>query len=689
MVMSVPVPCAGSGTTPGERNADLRPKATAHPHEVRPSRVTAVANRDRTRFGASRMSLPPSRVNASRRSYAADATSGTAPPVGVQFKLDIGSIHDPLEAEADAAADAVMRMPQSRAPAQAEAAHARRKCAACEEEEPILQAKPAAAHKPGGPVPPSVHQVVTSSGQPLDRQTRSFFEPRFGRDLSGVRIHTDSDAAASARSVGALAYTVGSHVVFGPAQYSPNTDSGRRLVAHELAHVFQQGSAGETIQRSLARDAGPRADAAAVDKVVAALQEPQENGVGNYQTACDVLNGMWMAVMLPSLEQLQQRGFFELLQGNCPTMPRVQAALAAVSAKGTPAAGRIDADPAFAALPEPQQHEVATYLSLPWPIRQQPKPSPAASGLTTGEVLAVIAITAVVVGAVVLLTVPGGQGGGVAILAIVLSTGAGDATAGVVIAESAEATVALVTAGEATATGTVLATTETAAAAAETAAATTTAAEATAATTTSATTSAATTTAAETAAATTTSSAATIAAVTTAGLATASTTISTDSPSAEDKKKPDQPCQVNVIYSQLDNLGRAGPVSAVLANPLPPGQEPVENPSGWATPNCGSWQKDLGGMEQARGHLLAKTLGGKGTKDNLVVLAQSKNLEMFHQFERQVKRYVESNADACVQYLATPVYDGDWLCPGEIVLSAVDLNGSFLLNLVVANSLPH
>jgi outer membrane protein OmpA-like peptidoglycan-associated protein len=75
-------------------------------------------------------------------------------------------------------------------------------------------------------------------------------ESRFSRDLSAVRVHTGNDAAASARAVNALAYTVKNHVVFGAHQYQPSTTSGRRLLAHEMAHVIQQdGSGGISLQR--------------------------------------------------------------------------------------------------------------------------------------------------------------------------------------------------------------------------------------------------------------------------------------------------------------------------------------------------------------------------------------------------------------------------------------------------------
>ena len=88
--------------------------------------------------------------------------------------------------------------------------------------------------------PPLVNEVLRSPGQPLDSQTRAFFEPRFGYDFGKVRVHMDSRAAASSRAVGAAAYTVGSDIVFASGRYAPNTSAGRSLLAHELTHVVQQ-----------------------------------------------------------------------------------------------------------------------------------------------------------------------------------------------------------------------------------------------------------------------------------------------------------------------------------------------------------------------------------------------------------------------------------------------------------------
>ena len=91
--------------------------------------------------------------------------------------------------------------------------------------------------------PSLVKDVVGSGGgSPLDRDTRGFMESRLGADFSDVRVHTDGKATESARSVQAYAYTVGNDVVFQSDKFAPDSDSGQRMLAHELTHVVQQRS---------------------------------------------------------------------------------------------------------------------------------------------------------------------------------------------------------------------------------------------------------------------------------------------------------------------------------------------------------------------------------------------------------------------------------------------------------------
>ncbi len=115
-------------------------------------------------------------------------------------------------------------------------------CEECRSKQMSLQRSPAQHTTQSTTVPPIVHEVLGSSGQPLDAGTRAFMEPRFGHDFSRVKVHTDAKAAESAHSVNALAYTVGRDLVFGQGQYAPESSAGKKLLAHELSHVVQQGN---------------------------------------------------------------------------------------------------------------------------------------------------------------------------------------------------------------------------------------------------------------------------------------------------------------------------------------------------------------------------------------------------------------------------------------------------------------
>lgn len=175
-------------------------------------------------------------------------------PMTVQAKLKVNKPGDLYEQEADRIADRVMRMPD---PHLQRACACGGKCAKCRagqegEEQEHLQTKQDPTHEAAEDVAPAlVHEVLHTPGQPLDPGTRAFFEPRFGHDFSQVRVHTDAKAAQSAASVGALAYTVGRHIVFAEP-FKPRMASDPTLLAHELVHVVQQGvpasDAGKTVE---------------------------------------------------------------------------------------------------------------------------------------------------------------------------------------------------------------------------------------------------------------------------------------------------------------------------------------------------------------------------------------------------------------------------------------------------------
>lgn len=196
--------------------------------------------------------------------------------------LRVSRPDDPAEIEADAIADRVMRIPAVNANQKALDLGAfgikdhtsglpiHRKCNACDDEEEGLtenvvlrkEALPLAAPIPPADSPPAIRNVIDSGGRPLDPQSRDFFEPRFGLDLSGVRIHTDAAASRSAESVDAKAYTMANNIVFGSGEYKPETDSGKQLLAHELVHTIQQKSPGTIHRKGNGRPA-PKTNAAA------------------------------------------------------------------------------------------------------------------------------------------------------------------------------------------------------------------------------------------------------------------------------------------------------------------------------------------------------------------------------------------------------------------------------------------
>jgi len=236
----------------------------------------------------------------------------------IQTKLTINEPGDKYEQEADRVAEQVMRMPN---PATAEegadvsgrarGARLQRMCSECEEElhrqpmeeeeavlgqapriqrmcsecEEELHRQPVEGEKKvlqTGVFPdqtarlaPDVEANINAlrgGGQPLPQSVRAFFEPRFGHDFSRVRVHTDAEATQSAQAMNALAYTVGRDVVFGAGRYVPESADGKRLLAHELAHVVQQANAA-AVQNQMQLRPTNDAQEAEADQVTSQLVE--------------------------------------------------------------------------------------------------------------------------------------------------------------------------------------------------------------------------------------------------------------------------------------------------------------------------------------------------------------------------------------------------------------------------------
>jgi len=202
---------------------------------------------------------------------------------GVQAKLTIGQSNNKYEQEADSVADNVMRMPEPKLQRQPEAEEEeeviqtkslsnqitpvvqRQEQPSDEEDEELqtksqdgmlqrqaevedeetIQTRSSSNHTATvGETTNSRIQSLKGGGQPLPANQRNFYESRMGYNFGGVRIHTDSNAADTAQSVQAKAFTVGNNIVFNSGQYVPNNDESKRLLAHELTHVIQQGQSG-------------------------------------------------------------------------------------------------------------------------------------------------------------------------------------------------------------------------------------------------------------------------------------------------------------------------------------------------------------------------------------------------------------------------------------------------------------
>lgn len=169
---------------------------------------------------------------------------------GIHPKLTVSNPGDPDERDADAMADRVMSQREPTGdmapitPSSSTAALAR-KCSGCEREDEdenrIARAAESSAAVPAAAVADAA-SAVASGGMPLPAAELKFFEPRFGRDLRGIRVHTGPQAHRAATGINALAYSHGRNIAFANGQYAPGCFAGRKLLAHEMAHVVQSYS---------------------------------------------------------------------------------------------------------------------------------------------------------------------------------------------------------------------------------------------------------------------------------------------------------------------------------------------------------------------------------------------------------------------------------------------------------------
>ena len=156
-----------------------------------------------------------------------------------QKKLAVGRVDDPLEREADRAAEKVlgggMVGPLSAA------SQRQRTGQPFDRRDVQITRQPSAL--------PESTAATAGPGRPLSPAERTYFEPRFGQDFSAVRLHGDARAHSAVAAMNARAFTIGNRIFIDRREYSLATVAGRRLLAHELAHVVQQQSTAPVIQR--------------------------------------------------------------------------------------------------------------------------------------------------------------------------------------------------------------------------------------------------------------------------------------------------------------------------------------------------------------------------------------------------------------------------------------------------------
>lgn len=197
-----------------------------------------------------------------RKEASPGSAAGTGSSTG---QYSISRPGDAQEREADHVADIIMRMadPSTTLPTKSAPTGAviQRRCAECEQEGkgPNVQRKEGSAAAPH--ITSSISAGISALkgvGSPLPASSRAFFEPRFGANLSNVRVHTGSQAADTAGAINARAFTVGHDIAFNAGQYAPHSQEGQRLLAHELTHVIQQGAGGRTEVQRQAEDESTR-----------------------------------------------------------------------------------------------------------------------------------------------------------------------------------------------------------------------------------------------------------------------------------------------------------------------------------------------------------------------------------------------------------------------------------------------
>jgi hypothetical protein len=174
-------------------------------------------------------------------------------PATIQPQLKVGPSDDKFERQADRVAEAVVSSPASDIQPQSmdvQSKGVQRKCADCEKEEGLQMKSDSVSA--GGNVHTGISQKIQSAaggGHPLPESVNGEMSQKMGTDFSSVNIHTGGEAASLNQSLGARAFTHGNDIFFNSGEYNPGSREGKRLLAHELTHVVQQGVSSRKIQR--------------------------------------------------------------------------------------------------------------------------------------------------------------------------------------------------------------------------------------------------------------------------------------------------------------------------------------------------------------------------------------------------------------------------------------------------------
>ena len=244
--------------------------------------------------------------------------------------VKVGATHDPAEAEADHLAEFLIATPGAQPLACGACAAGDAPCPACATGAATLRRKALGGEPAGRAMSPAVGQALSAPATPLPDAARRRFEHRLGTDLAALRVHTGTAAARAAHSMGARAFALGHDIVFGAGEYRPDTRDGQRLLAHEVAHVVQDGPGG-TLRRKPSTPPDPVQDASDDERQLEKMQLLPESNFINGAASVGGLKA-WQARYPLSYEEMKKRavalygeaGYERLLAADGQVLPLVQ-----------------------------------------------------------------------------------------------------------------------------------------------------------------------------------------------------------------------------------------------------------------------------------------------------------------------------------------------------------------------------